>query len=150
VLAAALVSPLLAPALDYAERPSLPRHSGLDPESTFFGEGKGKERWMPDQVRHDKSGITANWDRACERFRAAEAALSGVAGTADDDLYDRALGRFNDALRRLLRTPAPDLSALADKLDLIVAHEVHELTGGDLCLAAVTADARRFASASRG
>jgi hypothetical protein len=86
------------------------------------------------------------WSRALTRYLSAEAALETVAHTEDDDLYDHHLGRLNNALRRILRTPAPDLAAFAAKLDLLVQHEAWELTGGDLCIAALRRDAHRFAA----
>lgn len=46
---------------------------------------------------------------------------------------------------RLLRTPAPDAAALADKLELTIEHLVWEFTGGDACLAALQRHARRLA-----
>lgn len=44
------------------------------------------------------------------------------------------------ALKRLLRTPAPDLPALALKIELIVDEEVATLAGGEQCLAVLKAD----------
>ncbi len=49
------------------------------------------------------------------------------------------------ALKRLLRTPAPDLSALALKIELIVDEEVATLAGGERCLAVLKADGWRLA-----
>lgn len=47
-----------------------------------------------------------------------------------------ALGSARDsALKRLLRTPAPDLPALALKIELVVDEEVATLSGGERCLA---------------
>ena len=43
------------------------------------------------------------------------------------------------------RTPAPDLAALAFKLDLLIAEQAWEITGGELCLGAIRRDAHRFA-----
>jgi hypothetical protein len=50
-------------------------------------------------------------------------------------------------VKGLLRAPAPDLAALAAKLDLAVAQAAWELTGGEKCMAALHRDARRFAAA---
>jgi hypothetical protein len=50
------------------------------------------------------------WQKASALYALAEAGLEAVAHTEDDDLYDRALGRHNAALVRLLRAPAPDLA----------------------------------------
>lgn len=85
------------------------------------------------------------WDRALALVRRAEAAMRAAEGGPDDDLFDRRLGAFYRALRRLLRTPAPDLRALALKLDLAIDHEIAELTGGKACLIALKRDARRLA-----
>jgi hypothetical protein len=82
------------------------------------------------------------WDRALAGLRRAEAALAAVAGTEDDDLFDRVLGRFNDALRRLLRAPAPDLAGLALKLELAGRESAWELTGAETCIAAMAREAR--------
>ncbi|MEA3050779.1 MAG: hypothetical protein QOG84_2615 [Sphingomonadales bacterium] len=51
-------------------------------------------------------------------------------------------------MKRLLRVPAPDLGALAMKLDLILDQELWELTGADRCLAALRRDAHRFAASA--
>jgi hypothetical protein len=50
------------------------------------------------------------------------------------------------ALNRLLRNPAPDLPALALKIELIVDEEVATLAGGERCLAAPKADGWRLAA----
>ncbi len=105
---------------------------------------------MPDQVRHDEevpdpSRMVTLWDRANARFQAADTALAALAGTADEDLYDRAGTRHDRALVRLLRTPAPHAAALADKIDLLIAHQAWEFRAADACLAALSADARRLA-----
>lgn len=93
----------------------------------------------------DRSFAVTKWDRALQGFRRGERALAAVAHTEDDNIYDRMLGRFNSALRRLVRTKAPDLRAFSVKLDLAVDHEVATLTGGELCMAALKRDARRLA-----
>jgi hypothetical protein len=59
---------------------------------------------------------------------------------------DRLGARHDRALVRLLTTPAPDAAALADKLDLLIAHQASELRAGDACLAALEADARGLAT----
>jgi hypothetical protein len=117
------------------------RHAGLDPASTFFSPPP-QGRWTPDQVRGDET----KWNRAKARFHKADAALAALAGTADEDLYDRAGTRHDAALVRLLRTPAPHAVALADKIDLIIAHQAGEFRAADACLAALAADARSLAA----
>ena len=85
------------------------------------------------------------WSRALARYARAEVELEGVAHVEDDRAYDRALGRHNAALARLLRTPAPEVGAAAAKLDLILRHQVFELTFGEACLAALGRDLRQLA-----
>jgi hypothetical protein len=106
---------------------------------------------MPDQVRHDDHCTTAalsKWNRALARYARAEAGVEAAGRLDDDQAYDRALGRHNAALARLLRTPAPDVAAAAEKLDLILRHQVFELTFGEASLAALGRDLRRFAGLS--
>jgi hypothetical protein len=143
VLGAAFAAPLLA------------RHSGLDPESIFSLAPASKQAtWMPDQVRHDDGGAdglsfaVAEWDRALARFRRAEAAVLALEGGPDEDAFGRAQDRFNLLLRRLLAFPAPDVAALAVKLEAAVAAELADLTYAPPALAALAADARRLSSPS--
>lgn len=93
-------------------------------------------------------GAVTKWDQALTRYRQAEAALA-AAPHADDATFDRLLGQVLCTLKRLLRTPAPHLPALATKLDLLVAHEAWELTFAAPSLAALRQDARRLAAAHR-
>ena len=92
-----------------------------------------------------KGTCPSPWQRALARYARAEAGLEAVAHVEEDDVYDRALGRHNAALARLLRTAAPDLAAAAAKLDLILRHQVFELSFGEAALAALRRDLRRFA-----
>jgi hypothetical protein len=130
VLGAACAAPL-----------SLSRHPGLDPGSSFTSPSP-QDRGIPDQVRNDEK-----WGRALGRFRAAEAALAAVEG-ADDVVFDPAAMRFDRALVGLLRAPAPDIGALAVKLDLLFAHQVWEFDYAESCLAALRRDAFRLAQGS--
>lgn len=84
------------------------------------------------------------WDRALARFRRAEAALAALEGGPDEDAYGEAHDRFNRALRRLLAVPAPDVAALAGKLEIAVAAELADLTYAPPALAALAEDARRL------
>jgi hypothetical protein len=65
-----------------------------------------------------------------------------------DERFDAHLAAFYKAMRRLLRTPAPGLAALATKVALAVDHDVSTLDGGDQCLAALKDDALRLAGAA--
>jgi hypothetical protein len=94
---------------------------------------------MPDQVRHDEG-----WQNAFTHYRRAEAAVAALEGTPDDDAFNHAADALDRALERLLLAPAPDLPALAAKLDLAIAHEAWALRAGPACMAALAADARRL------
>jgi hypothetical protein len=104
--------------------------------------------------------LRRRWRRTLAAYRRAEARVAAFkaeeralpparrAYPACEDLEER-FGDLDDrrfaALRRLLRLPAPDLAALALKLDLAIADQAWELTGAEDCLAAIAADARRLA-----
>jgi hypothetical protein len=103
-----------------------------------------------------RPGEDLKWERALRAFERAEATLrecerrtSGAPWEEQDAVeeeYGACLDVLYGALRRLLRVPAPDLAALAVKIELIVDHEVATLTGGEACLAALRRDARRLCS----
>jgi hypothetical protein len=103
----------------------------------------------PDQVRGD-----GRWQRALARFEAAEAEVRAVAratagGTAEEEealqeVYDAGLEAHSAALLRLMKVRAPDLAALALKIELAIDEEVGSLTGGEACLAALKRDVRRL------
>jgi len=87
----------------------------------------------------------ASWAKALARFARAEAGLEAVAHTEDDNVYGHALGRQHRALAGLLRAPAPDLAAVARKLDLIVRHSAFELSLAEPCLDWLRQDVGRLA-----
>ncbi|HEY0314259.1 MAG TPA: hypothetical protein VGC56_17430 [Allosphingosinicella sp.] len=78
-------------------------------------------------------------------FGPADAAIGAARHPDDEALYDRLGDRHDAAMKRMLRTPAPDLGALAVKLETLFGEQVWEMRGGALLLAAVLRDARRFA-----
>jgi type VI protein secretion system component VasA len=107
--------------------------------------------------------VPGSWRRTLAAYRRAEARVAAF--KAEEALLPAARRaypacrdleeRFGDldslrfaALRRLLRLPAPDLPALALKLDLAVADQAWELTGAEDCLAVIAADARRLSANS--
>ena len=114
------------------------------------------------QARSDASGPSrARWDRALAAYRRAEARVAafkaeearlpaGRRAFPCEDLEDR-FGALDGlrlaALRRLLHAPAPDLAAIALKIELAVADLAWELTGCETCLEALAADARRLCTA---
>ncbi|HEV2748465.1 MAG TPA: hypothetical protein VGW34_14360 [Allosphingosinicella sp.] len=119
------------------------RRSGLDPESTFSSPPP-PERWTPDHVRGDEGGHVERWAKALARFARAEAEVP--AAGADEAAFDRACGRHDAVLARLLGAPAPDGEAAAWKLALIDEHRVFELDCWDAAIAALQADLRRLAA----
>lgn len=94
------------------------------------------------------------WQRALARFRSAEGEVRAVAratagGTAAEEaalepVYMARLGGHTAALVRLMKARAPDLEALALKIELAIDEEVGSLSGGEACLAAVKRDVRRL------
>ena len=108
------------------------------------------------------AAAAARWARTLRAYRRAEARVAAF--KAEEALLPperrewpavRVLEeRFGDldslrlaALRRLFLIPAPDLAALALKLDLAAADQAWELTGCETCLEAAAADARRLCRA---
>jgi hypothetical protein len=147
----ALLGAVCAAPLAAADPHSPLRHAGFDPASTFLP-GPAERRWTPDQVRGDvggdgsgKSLAVTVWDRAVTRLRAADTALAAAAHTADEALYDRLGARHDATLKRLLRTPAPHLAALALKLDLALDERTLEFAGDAAAMKALKQDARRLA-----
>jgi hypothetical protein len=131
--------------------PVLSRHSGLDPESTFAAPALEGRRWIPDQVRDDEEGqpcAVTIWDQALARFQKAQAVLDAARSEPDEDAYDALLDTHSDALSALLRSPAPDLPALAAKLEHIIAQQAWELTGSEDCLDILRRDAHRLAASA--
>ena len=103
--------------------------------------------WDPGFRRNDDR--VTPWDRALATFEKAQAALDAAAHTPDEDLYDRLGIRHDRAMRRLIRTPAPDLPALAAKLDLALDERSGEFFGDSADMKAIKSDARRLASLGR-
>jgi hypothetical protein len=108
-----------------------------------------EESGTPDQVRGDGA-----WQRALARLQAVEAEIRAVerataGGTAEEEealqeVYDARLGDHTAALVRLMKVRAPDLAALALKIELAIVEEVGALTGGEVCLALLKRDVRRL------
>jgi hypothetical protein len=96
--------------------------------------------------RNDVSSAVPPWDRAFAVFEKAQAALDAAAHTPNEDLYDRLGVRHDRAMRRLIRTPAPDLPALAAKLDLALDERSGEFFGDCADMKAIKRDVRRLAS----
>jgi hypothetical protein len=133
----------------------LSRHPGLDPGSmntaatpaptTVFMDS-GVELRSSSARRND--GDDGKWRDALSRFRETDGPLAALVHCPNQRVYDRALGRHSTALARLLRAPAPDLAAAAEKLELIVRHQVFEARFGEAAIAVLRKDIRRFAKLS--
>jgi hypothetical protein len=124
------------------DAPVLSRHSGLDPESM------NTALVQPDTAVTMDSGFRRNdeWDRTLARFQAAQAEVDAARGESDQERYDGLCDSATESLSALLALPAPDLAALAAKLEIIVPHLAWELTGAEDCLERVRQDARRLAA----
>jgi hypothetical protein len=103
--------------------------------------------WDPGLRRDDESLAVLKWDRALARFAAAEAAIAAAAGAADH-VYDPIGARHHAALRRLLRTPAPSLAALARKLELALDERTVEFDGDSGAMKTLKQDAHRLAASA--
>lgn len=84
------------------------------------------------------------WDYAVAHYRMCDAALAAAAHSEDEELYDRLGERHEEALQGLLRTPAPDVAALAVKLDLALDERSLEYFGDLAGMQLLKADARRL------
>ena len=134
---------------------SLVRHPELVSGSSSSPPGC-MTNWTLKRVQGDGDGQDANgeasavalWDRALARFQKAQAILDAAVHEPDEDVYDATLDSHSEALCALLALPAPDLPALAAKLDAIVAHLAWEQTGAEDCLERVRRDAHRLAAST--
>lgn len=79
-----------------------------------------------------------------KRVERAMAGLPFAQAEARQGEYDQAGDRFEAALKRLLRAPAPDAAAFARKILLATDHDPDGLFGGAACRKALRRDARRF------
>ncbi|HEX8381441.1 MAG TPA: hypothetical protein VF619_12945 [Allosphingosinicella sp.] len=108
---------------------------------------------MTERHRRWSEALTAYHEAraAQERFdlatREAAAGPRGRSAKEQAKLDDRSgdyLVATCNAVRRLVRTPAPDLAALGVKIALVVDERVGELIGGEACMRVLKADARRL------
>lgn len=101
------------------------------------------------------------WDCALAAFRRATARLAVFQAEVDALPPERRAfpacepieERFGDlesarlaALRRLLRARAPNVDALALKIELLIDEQAWELTGAEACLSAIRDDGRHLAA----
>lgn len=105
--------------------------------------------WDPGLRRDDEqSFVVPIWDRALARFQTAQAAVDAAGGEPDQERYDGLVDSAGEAMCALLALPAPDLAAVAAKLEIIVPHLAWELTGSEDCLEILRHDAHRLAAAA--
>ena len=133
--------------------PLLPRHCEERSDEAIQG-GVGGSAGLLRDARNDGKGDPETWQRALARLQAVEAEVRAVeqataGGTAEEEdalepVYMALLGEHTKALVRLMKVRAPDLAALAMKIELAIDQEVGSLTGGDACLAALKRDVRRL------
>src|SRR5688500_3226448 len=111
----------------------------------------------------ERMDVEEKWRRGRARLRAAageaRAGARAIEGRAEggrgesateeeeealQEVYDARVGAHTAALLRLMKVRAPDLRALAVKIELAIDQEVGTLTGGGLGLAALMRDVRRL------
>jgi len=93
--------------------PAADRHPGLDPGSTFSSPEKDKERWMPDQVRHDEQDRNKTLSYSPEP---EEAALIAALDSAEPRARDAVAAEdFEGAMAALASLRAP-VDAFFDKV----------------------------------
>jgi hypothetical protein len=98
------------------------------------------------------------WQQALAAYLAAEAAVAGEEGRmagasfadaeAAQEGYDRLGEAMDDALACLFAAPAPDVAALAVKLQLFCDHEAFTLSVGEDALAEMATDALRLSASA--
>jgi hypothetical protein len=128
----------------------LVRHPGLDPGSMNAAGDQARGAVSMDSGfrRNDElAAAAAKWTRALAGFAAAEAALAAAAGEPDE-VYDPSGARHEVVLRRLLRTPAPDVAALAQKLELALDERSGEFFGDEAAMRTMKRDARWLAASA--
>ena len=147
LLGAVCASPLLSPVIP-GGTPSKYYFDGNPQAGTPTRPAPSPSPWDPGLRRDDEQpSAVLKWHRALARFEAAEAAIAAVAG-APDHVYDPVGARHHSALARLLRTPAPDLAALARKLDLALDERTGEFDGDSRAMKVLKQDARRLADSA--
>jgi hypothetical protein len=103
----------------------------------------------PSKLGEDWHEALAVFEAAAGEVRAVEAATAGYCLEEQEALlpaHEAACDALEAALRRLLGVPAPDLAALARKIELVIAHEIEPLSDGAPGWAAIRRDALTLAS----
>ena len=128
----------------------------------FAGEGRAAAVPLAPVSGPARGSSGRSWDRAVAALRRAEARVAAfeaeeallpaeqkaLAGDALEERFERLDKLRLAAVRRLLRLPATDLTALVLKLDLAVAEQAWEGSGSEDCLVSIAADARRISVTS--
>jgi hypothetical protein len=131
--------PTATPTSMAADRPP---DGPLDPPCSSPIEGEGDWR----------QALVA-FEAAAGEVRAFEALCRGRGFEEQEALqgdYDALGEAMEAALGRLLFVPAPDVAALARKMELVLAYKIEPSSDGETGLAAILADARRLAEGEMG
>jgi DNA-binding FrmR family transcriptional regulator len=127
-------------------RAPLLRHPRLDPgpRNTAPGANAPPSVFLGPGLRRDDEKAMRAWRKALARLTRAQAEIDALAHTDDQRRYDRAVDRQIAALSRLLKVPAPNLAAVAAKLDLLERHAAWELRCGDAAFVMLREDVQRL------
>ncbi|HEX8468367.1 MAG TPA: hypothetical protein VF620_11235 [Allosphingosinicella sp.] len=104
-----------------------------------------RERWQQalDAYRNAKA-VQDRFDLASREATAGPRGRSFAEQKKMDDRFGDYLVATCKAVRKLMRTPAPDLAALGVKIGLVVDERGWELLGGERFMATLKADALRL------
>lgn len=153
LLGAAVALPLIVAADDAGEAQG-PLHHASPDGCCAAGSGSRHAPGMATRL-HPPPRPGEEWQTALAAFRAAaakvleiEAATAGYGFEEEEALlpaHDASCEAMDAALRRMLFVPAPDLAALAVKLELFFDHALEPHSVEEDVVAAIRADAGRLA-----
>jgi hypothetical protein len=125
-----------------AARPSPPAASRRAPP---LPQRAGEEKWAAALAAYREArAAQERFDLATREGAAGARGRSFAEQRKLDDRFGDYLVATCNAVRRLMRTPAPDLAALGVKIVPVVDERGWELIGGERCMAVLKADARRL------
>ena len=143
VLGAAVAVPVAAGVSSSGSaRPSPPKPPAWVPP---LPQSAGEEKWTAAlHAYREAQAAQERFDLATREAAAGPRGRSfGEQKKLDDRFGDYLVATCN-AVRKLMRTPAPDLAALGAKIALVVDERAWELSGGERCMWVLKADARRL------
>ncbi len=95
-------------------------------------------------------GVAEAWAAALACWNESEAEVEALARSEDQDAYDSACGRHDEALAAVLGAAAPDGAAAAWKLELIAEQRVFELECWEEAVAVLRGDVLRIGAPQGG